>query len=340
MVKRIFGFVMIAALLFSAINVSAQEEQGQSVSKKALRLIKKVDKAIESQEYDKALEFCQKAIESEPAYPVPHFKKGFILKEQQKYGEAAGSFEKALQLQPQYPEAKNELLGTLNLLAKEMMTNKDPLKANELYLKIVGFQDVDEPGKRVQTEAYYKLGVNYYSLKKSKESNEYFIKFIGTPGAETDYRDSFITANYIVGINSYQLKLPEQSNEYLLRFLGIDKEKQNHLQWMPLAHFIVGSNGFDLLRKAVDQKDKTDVEGVAKLAKEDKIIVTHLSKALELGLNLEQIYLTLGNYYYYCRDLKSAIVNYKLLVEKFPGSPDISSYNDFLKQLEEDKKNK
>jgi tetratricopeptide (TPR) repeat protein len=177
-------------------------------------------------------------------------------------------------------------------------------------------------------------------LKKFKESNEFFIKFIAAPGAESDYRDSFITANYIVGVNSYQLKLPGQSNEYLLRFLEIDKDKQSHLQWLPLAHFLVGSNGFDLLRKAVEQKEKTDIEGVAKLAKEDKLIVTHFTKALELGLDLEHIYLTLGNYYYYCRDLENAISNYKMLIEKFPDSPDISSYKDFLQQLEKDKEKK
>lgn len=340
MSKRIFSFIIVVVFVVSCASLIAQEKKEETVSKKAVRLMKKADKALESKEYDKAVEMYQKVIEMEPAYAPPHLKVGLILKEQKKYGEAASSLEKALQLQSQYPEAVNAIVETLYLLAQDMMAKKDLDKANELYLKIVGFSDVNEPGKHIQTQVYYQLGVNYYTLKKPAESNKYFTKFIETPGVETDYNATFIVANYILGVNYFQLKHYEQSNEYLMKFLELHKDKESHKQWVPLAHFLIGSNGFELLKKEVDKKEKTDIEGISKLAKGDNIIVPHLSKAIELGLILEQIYLTLGNYYYYCRDVENAIKNYKLLIEKFPDSPDISSYSDFLEQLEKDKEKK
>jgi tetratricopeptide (TPR) repeat protein len=340
MLKKIFSVLVVVTLLVSCAALIAQEKQEQNVSKKALRLMKKVDKAITAKEYDKALESCQKIMEMEPEYAAPHFKKGIILKEQKKYGEAASSLEKTLQLQAQYPGAGDALIETLNLLAGEMTTNKNPAKALELYLKIVGFSDAGEAGKRIQTEAYYQLGINFYRAKNPSLSNENLLKFVKTPGVEKDYKSSFIIANYIVGVNSYQLKLSAQSNEYLFKFLELSAANDTNKDWMPLAHFIIGANGFELLQEEVEKKDKTDLVGVANAAKEDKIIVANLSKALELGLNLEQIYLTLGNYYYYCRDIENAIKYYTLLIEKFPNARDITTYNDFLKQLEEDKKKK
>lgn len=337
MLKKIFSVVVVFALLVSCTALIAQEKQEQKVSKKALRLMKKVDKAMAAKEFDKALEFIQKVIDMEPGYAAPHFKKGFILKGQQSYSEAASCFEKALQLQPQYPGAGDALAETLNLLANEMK-KQDLDKAIELYMKIIDLSDVGEAGKRIQTETYYQSGISFYQLKKINLSTEYLLKFINIPGVENEYKDNFITANYIVGVNSYQLKRSAQSNEYMQKFLALSTAPEANKKWIPLAHFIVGSNGFDLLQKEVAKKDKTDIEGVAKLAKDDKIVAVNLLKAIELGLNLEQLYLTLGNYYYYCRDIENSIKYYKMLIEKFPASKDIAAYNDFLKQLEEDKK--
>lgn len=335
--KRIFVLIIIVVLVFAGISLTAQEKEAKKVSKKVVSLMKKVDKAIGAKEFDKALELCQKAIEIDQAYALPHYKKGLALKEQKKYSEAAGSLEQALQLQALYPEAVNAMVEVLNILAQDMMTQKDLQKANELYLKIVGYTAAGEAAKRLQTEALYQIGINFYALKKPELSNENFIKFIKTPGVETAYKGNFIIANYIVGVNYYQLKRNRESNEYLLKFLELSAANEANKKWVPLAHFLIGSNGFELLQKEVDKKEKTDIEGVAKLAKEDKLVAANLTKALELGLNLEQIYLTLGNYYYYCRDLDNAIKYYKLLIEKFPTSPDISQYNDFLQQLEKDK---
>lgn len=338
MLKRIFSVVVVVALLVSCTALIAQDKQEQKVSKKALRLMKKVDKAMAAKEFDKALESIQKVMDVAPEYAAPHFKKGIILKEQQSYSEAASCLEKALQYQPQYPGAGDALAETLNLLANEMRKNKDLDKAVELYLKIIDLSDVGEAGKRIQTEAYFQLGISFYWLKKPGLSNENFIKFIKIPGVENDYKAIFITASYIMSINSSKLKLYAQSNEYMFKFLELSTAPEVNKNWIPLAYFIIGSNGFELLQKEVAKKEKTDIEGVAKLAKADKIIAANLSKAIELGANLEEVYLTLGNYYYLCRDIDNAIKYYKMLIEKFPNSPDIATYNDFLQQLEKDKK--
>jgi tetratricopeptide (TPR) repeat protein len=145
----------------------------------------------------------------------------------------------------------------------------------------------------------------------------------------------------MVGLNAEFANEIQTSTQYLTRFLEEAKDSSEHAQFMPLANFLLGSGHMTLLKEEVkkmaDSKDK--IKKIAELAKSQSQIETYLTRAIELKPDLEPAYMNLGNYYYYCNDLEKTITTYKTLIEKFPNSPDIDQYNNFLKEITAEGKN-
>ncbi len=340
MLKRIIVMMIIGALVFSGMSLIAKEtkeKQEPQVSKKALKLMKKGDKAAAGKEYDKALEFFQKVIELEPSYPAAHFKKGLVLKIEKKLSEAAPCLDKALELQPNYPDAVKAMIEVLYLSARDLMAKREIEKANELYIKLASYTPPGEREKKVQIDSIYQVALNFYNLRKYSESIQYFIKFIELPGIKTNYKDDFSFSLYMIGLNYYHLSDLQNAINYLEKFLAVNKDNPANKQYLPLAHFIIGSCSYDQLEQEVIKKDKSDIEGVAKLARANKMIIPHFIQALKLKSDIEQAYLKMGNYYYYCRDLDKTIEQYEYLIEHFPNSPDLQVYKHTLETFKKEK---
>jgi len=335
MTKRFLLLFLIIFCLCFELLIAQKIEDIKPVSKKVKKMIKAAQKSVQSKKFDKALEIYQKIIEIEPQYAQSYFKIALILNTQKKYSKAIENFEKAITLQPKYPQAVKAYIQTVLVLAQKKQTQNLLNEANKYYLKILDIKEVQESEKKIQLKTLYQLGLNYFNIKEHKKSVEYLITFIKIPGVETEFNNFFSIANYLIGINFNHLKNFEKSNEYLLNFLELEKKSPQNTKLIPLANFLIGLNFFNPLEAKIQKINKTDLKKIYELAKEKKEIESHLSKAIELRPDIEEAYLKLGNYYYYCGDLEKSSGIYKKLIEKFPNSPDLSSYKTFLKKLKE-----
>jgi tetratricopeptide (TPR) repeat protein len=206
----------------------------------------------------------------------------------------------------------------------------------------VGLPGIEEADKKLVMQSLYQVGINYFNLRKAKESNEYFLKLLRYPDVETDFPQLYISMHYLIGVNFNIVKDNEKSIEYLVKFLELGETSSAHSQLLPIANLLLGASHMSLLQKDTDkilhdkdQKGKKDK--IAELAKNKKNIETYLTTAIQLQDNLEMAYMHLGNYYYYCSDLDKAIATYQKLVEKFPASPDLNAYKQFLENIKKEK---
>ena len=95
----------------------------------------------------------------------------------------------------------------------------------------------------------------------------------------------------------------------------------------------------EIKRHMAEKEDKNIKEPRIKisiLAKNRSEIEKYLTKAIELKPDLEQAFVIIGNYYYLCQDINNALKTYLTLVEKFPNSKDISTYNSFIEILKKE----
>jgi tetratricopeptide (TPR) repeat protein len=83
------------------------------------------------------------------------------------------------------------------------------------------------------------------------------------------------------------------------------------------------------IKKVRDKKIK-----IAELAKKTKDIEPYLKKAIEIKPDIEDACKYLGNYYMRCQNKEEALKIYKLLVEKFPNSPQLSTYKKIVEDIE------
>jgi tetratricopeptide (TPR) repeat protein len=237
---------------------------------------------------------------------------------------------------------------TLYQLGQNYFSLRDLKKSNEYWEKVLTIPNLDTIDAKLVFQVTYKVGINYYNLKDFAQSNVYFGKLVALPAAQTDNPKIFATAHYLMGLNASQLKESEKSNQYLKKFLELNADPAvNNPQLGPLANFIVGSNEMAALDKDVqkvreDKNVKEKKEKIAELAKGKASIIDYLNKAIAGQPNLEPAYMHIGNYYYYQGDKVKAIEAYKTLIVKFPASPDLATYKNFLTDLEkpEPKKNK
>jgi tetratricopeptide (TPR) repeat protein len=220
----------------------------------------------------------------------------------------------------------------------------DPIKSSEYFTKVVEFPEIDITDKPMYVRSLYQLGTNYLTLAKAKEASQYFTKLIQVPDLKTQFLQIYSTTLYLLGVANNELKEHQASIDYLTQYIDLVKENPND-PLAPLAYFLVGANNFEMLEKEVapiknDPKEKEKVTKIAALAKANTQIQPNLAKAIELKPDLEPAYMQLGNYYYYCQELDSAIQIYKTLIEKFPGSQDIESYKKFLADVQNVQKQK
>jgi tetratricopeptide (TPR) repeat protein len=222
-------------------------------------------------------------------------------------------------------------------------------KSNECLAKVLEVQDALTLNKKAYVNSIYQTGLNFFNLKKYKDAEKYFTRILEM---EEQLKPEFLRvlsmSIYLTGVNANQMGETKKSNEALLRYLELVKENPSD-QFAPIANYMIGSNNFDLLEKEVapiknDDKEKEKKTKIAEIALKHTNIAPYLEKAIQANPKLEPAYMTLGNYYYYCKELEKAIVAYQQLVEKFPGSADAATYKSFLdnlkKELEIDQKKK
>jgi tetratricopeptide (TPR) repeat protein len=214
-------------------------------------------------------------------------------------------------------------------------------KANECLAKVTAVPDALTLNKKAYVNSIYQMGLNHFNLKKYKEADKCFKKILEM---EDQLKPEFLRvlsmSIYLSGVNANQMGESKRSNDALLRYLELTKENPSD-QFAPIANYMVGSNNFDLLEKEItpiknDEKEKEKKTKIAEIAKKHTDIAPYLEKAIQANPKLEPAYMTLGNYYYYCKELEKAITAYQALVEKFPGANDAATYKSFLESLKKE----
>ena len=337
--KRIlFVFVIFIFLnIQSVIQGSIDGGEEKSVSKKALKLMKKADKEMKAEMVDKALDLYKKVIYLAPDYALPYFRMGQIYFNQKNYEQAAGFLEKAVNRKVNYFEAIDVLAQSLFLVGQSRINARKITEANQYFQKIIEIQGIEKSGTVILPKALFMLGVNHSQLKDLKTSNGFFLKITQIPDIEKKDLKIFAITLFNLGVNLTQLNKPEEAEKYLIKYLVIQTENPTD-QYIPIANLILGMNSYKLLEKKLEEIKKNNQiknpkEKISILAKKKGKIETYLKKAIELRSDIEQAHVTLGNYYYLCQDIKKALDIYKTVIEKFPRSKNISAYHSFIEQL-------
>lgn len=338
MTKKVF-VPLLALMLFLqvATTLNAAGLQGKEIAKKAVKLVKKGDKAVKSQKLDKALKFYQDALALEPNYAVAHLQMATLYMMQKKGNEAFTHLNKAYENQKQDPAVSQQLSNILFRVASSFIQQRKVKEATTFYEKLVAIPNIETINKMNYAKARYQLGTNYTMLKEYKKSNDHFTKFLAIPDLGPQFAQYVTFAHYMIGVNYSSLEEFDKSNEYLNKYLELTKANEADPR-RPDALYMVASNNYGKLQKETAGIDKEKLDEIAGKAKAHTEIAPLLQKVVDSSARdviKEQAYMKMGNYYYMCRDIDQAISTYEALIEKFPNSRDLDSFKNFLTKLKD-----
>ena len=147
----------------------------------------------------------------------------------------------------------------------------------------------------------------------------------------------------MLGLNYSRLNQPEQANPYLEKFIA-GPQNETTTPWLPLSYYMLANNNYLILDKQIARikEDKTGdalakFDLIAVAAKANTGIQPNLVKTIELKPDIEDAFVKLGNYYFFCQDFDNALKTYNDLIAKFPTSPDLASYKSFMQNIEKER---
>jgi tetratricopeptide (TPR) repeat protein len=344
MLKKILIISFILAFAMQGLLLmSADQKNDQQAPPKALKLIKKAHKAIKDQDFEKALEFYNKAVEAAPEYAPSYVGVAQVLRGQNKFQEAIPNLEKALSLKPDYGQAR-ELLAKIYLNLGQQESRKQSFKtAAEYYEKTLTVPGIDQLA-RLKAETHYILGITYVNLRNFQKSIDNLLKFTGYPEAQTQLKNEYTIGNWLLGINFAQKNELEESNKYLRNYLELanDPAFTANSQQLAAANFMLGSNNFELIEAKIKQilDDETIKDVAAKKEKIQKLaegqkddIQPYLEKAIELNPSLEDAHKYLGNYYIRLQEKEKALKAFEQIMANFPNSSYMSEYKQLIEDI-------
>jgi tetratricopeptide (TPR) repeat protein len=229
-----------ALILFVSLGfmVSGADE----APKKALKLIKQGDEAMQANNYEKAKEAYDKAIELAPAYAPAYTARGRMLVAQKNSADAVKDFEKALELNPSDPQLVQFFAKYLFQLAGDAIKSRQLDQSNAYFLKLLKIPGIDGVLPEIVHKTLFQLGTNYYMQRNSQESNKYYLKLLAIPNLETLDKKIMIQGTYQVGANYSGLKDFKKAVEYFLKLLDIPGLKAEFPSLYYSTLYMVGLN--------------------------------------------------------------------------------------------------
>ncbi len=342
------ALIILIVILFTLSSFSGiLSADDVKIPKKALKLEKKADKATKKKEYDKAMELYKQALELHQDMETVHYKIASIHAFRKNYKGALKELKTTLKLNSDNQNAKKALIDITLKYSSTLMRERKVADANKLFIDLSLVDGLKEIDAKLLTELDYRIGFNFFQLRKTEKSNEYLLRFVNALSSQELFKQFYSTANYLIGLNYSQLEDIANSNKYLLAFADITKDDPDN-KYIGFAKYIVGMNNFNTLKVKIDKIEKAknrknlkqSNKNVMELAKAETGVEENLLFAIEKSPTLENAYVLLGNFYYLKKDIDNSIKYYKYLIEKFPGSADIEIYEVFLKDIERQKKGK
>ncbi len=325
-------FIIAGALLLTlaaAFAAPVAPEVGEKkMSKKASKLMSKALKAINEKQSDQAIDLLRQVIVLEPENAMVRHNLGVLLHEQGQVDEAIASFEEALRLKPDYQHALLALRQALFETGKSASTKQDFEKANGFLLKLDGLSRPEGENKNLLAMAQYLLGYNFFNLKQYPQAKGHFEKCRGVEGLEKDNPELYANATYFLGMGGHIQGQYEDSIIDFKKYLEMHAASEKKADFFAHANFFIGANLFRVLEAKLA---KGDVTGMEKAAGD---ILPYLNTAIENNIPSEDAHVMLGNCFVYMKDYDSAMRSYQRLIELFPQSAQLKSYQDFLGELQ------
>ena len=208
-----------ALIIFLAVGFTLNG--AAEVPKKALKLIKQGDEAMKANDYEKAKEAYDKAIELAPDYAPAYSARGRLEVGQKNTAEAVKDFEKALELNPTDLQVIQFYAHFLFQSGGDAIRNRDLDQSNTYFLKLLAIPNIENLIPEVVHKALFQLGTNYFVQRKSAESNKYYLKLLEVPNLETLDKKLLVQGTYQVGANYSGLKEFKKAVEYFLKLVDI-----------------------------------------------------------------------------------------------------------------------
>lgn len=341
--KRKMISLTISLCLGLALALVAADPLPKPQSKDVLKKMKKAEKAIKNKEYDAAMALYNEVIVLEPNYAPVYFTSAQLHRVMGNFDLAISNYEKALELNPTFTLALNEYIRTLLMLNQKAVEGRDLKNAGIYYEKILNFKNIETTHPKELQYAAYQLGYNAYNQQDFKKSIVAFQRFLAIPEIEKSAANNSALAAYMLGLNYSRLDQPEQANPYLEKFIAAP-QNETTTPWLPLSYYMLAKNNSLPLTKQITQI-KAEKSGdplvmldlIATAAKASTGIQPNLAKAIELKPDLEDAFVDLGNYFFYCQDFDNALKTYNDLIAKFPTSPSITAYKSFIQNIEKER---
>lgn len=314
-------------------------DQGRPVSKKVQKIMKKADKRLKQNKMDKALALYQEAISLEKEYASPYYGIALIYTSRKKLKESLPFLEQAIKYRPNYAEAYTLLAKNGYTLAQQHEKAGEKEQASYLYRKILEYPVIKNIKPLTYARALFQTGVNLSQNKAYDKANTHFRDILSIPEIELKDLRMYAMTHFNLGVNLTQMNQLKEAIRFLQKYITLQTENPTDA-YLPIAHYALALNAYQLFEKEVEaikkDKEKNKKERIAQVAKINRAIANHLLKAIEGRPNIEQAYVTLGNFYYLALDLEDSLKVYQQLVEKFPQSSDRQAYQNFIKELQKE----
>jgi tetratricopeptide (TPR) repeat protein len=289
----------------------------------------KAMKAIQENQPDQAIGLLRQVTALEPENAVVRHNLGVLLHDNGLADEAIASFEEALRIQPDYQKAQLALRQALFEAGKAAMSAQKFAVSNEYLLKLKDLPYVftGKENDSMLALARFYIGYNFFNLKQYPSSREYFESCREIAGLETENPDLYANSTYFLGMIDYIGNQYRDSIDYFTKYLSLFVDTEKKPEFFAQANFFIGANLFRLLEARLTKGD------VARMAESAAEILPYLNVAAENKVPSEDVYVMLGNCHVYLKEYDQAVQAYQKLIELFPQSTQLKSYQAFLEQL-------
>ena len=337
--KTIVWSVVLSVLAFAWLG--AQERLPPPATKTSQEKMEKAEQAMRRKDTKTALALYREVMQAEPDYAPAYLLAAGAHRLIRDNDQALALLEKALQIQPEFGPALAESIDLLNSLAHEMSAQNQPDKALVYYARIADLPGLEKSRKAAFIEAVYNTGISAFQAQRYEKSAEAFRRMLVIPNIENETRQQYVLAHYMMGVDLDMLRQPDESSVYLRKYLEL-MGPESADSFAPVARFLVAQHEYALLEKEVARlKSDTSITDLKartrELAQAHGVIPELIQKAIAARPDIEDAYVILSNYYYYARDLERAIAACQALIEKFPNSPSLDVYRNFLKKMGDEK---
>lgn len=219
MTKKWFIFAVLLVMVAQGAFLGAAEE---AVPKKAVKAVKKADKALLEKNYDKALEGYNKAVQLAPEYAPAHFGLARLIGAQGKLTESITHLENALKYDPASADYKKVFANVLYKLGEGAMKKRDAKGSNTYFEKLIAIPGIADLDQGLYVYALFYSATNYYVLQDFAASNKYYLQLIEVPNVDPKHRLVILQGYYQVASTFANMRKGKEAAEYFEKLLALE----------------------------------------------------------------------------------------------------------------------